>query len=149
MSLTNLAQADLPPLFLRGEADYAHPQDSERGAELGVEALMNPVEDHDFEIGPHLGFLTASRSGTSRQSWYLGEQSTYWFFNVFGPGLGADWIASSSLPNNHFRIEPLFDVRIHRVNATSAMALRIGVPYEQSLRWGFLAGLTFQFNGVR
>lgn len=140
-----VARADAEGLHPRFDAAYLHQRSSESALELGMAGLVFLDTDRALELGPRVGFLTAGGAGLNRQSWYLGAQGSMWIFNLFGPGLGADWIASSSLERDHYRIEPMLDTRLVHVGTRGALALRIGVPYEQSLGWGFRAGVTLEF----
>ena len=139
------ARANAEGLHPRFDAAYLHPRSSESAFELGVAGLVFLDPDRAFELGPRVGFLTAGGAGQDRQALYLGAQGSMWIFNLFGPGLGVDWVAASPLERDHYRVEPTLDTRLVHVGTTGALALRLGVPYEQSLRWGFQAGVTLEF----
>jgi hypothetical protein len=149
LSATAFADGSDLGFHFRGNADYVHPRASESAFEIGVAGLVYPIVAKDFVAGPRASFLTASQNGQSRSSWYLGAEENLWFFNVFGPGLGLDWVASSGIDRDHYRIEPLFDLRLLHLGEAGALALRFAVPYEQGLQWGFKFGVTLQLNGLR
>jgi hypothetical protein len=133
---------------LRGDVNYVVPRNSENAMELGAAGLIFPIAGKEIEMGPRLNFLTASLNGQTRHTWYVGFQSGVWIMNAFAPTLGVDWVASSALDRDHYRVEPMVDIRVVHLGNDGALAVRLGVPYEEATQWGFRIGITVQMSAL-
>ncbi len=145
------ARADWGPYYL-GWLSGALVSPSAKGAEAGLAILLKPIAEREFFVGPHLSSLAAAGSDQTRLDLNTGIEGTMWIANAVGSGLSFDVVAPSTITGSessvHYRIQPMLSVRFLRYSKEGAFALRVGVPYDTAYKWGFLAGISFQLNGV-